>query len=829
MSNGQGGPQGPVSGATMAQMQGTMQMERGFARMWSAGSSDSVKAAYQKSAERKGAIAAENIRQRFYKKEFEQILETQIKPLTDKLTSARDAYGENTATTVMPIEHQKSQAERVEASGQLNPNTQGELGPIGTPLPGAAPGGDPGAQQAGMVAPPDAQIEAANQILAEPTDIAEKISIRDPVTGGPVELSSARGIAIMGEHAQTFGTAFRTTNMELMEVMSKYSGNPFASRYAESLVDNLAKQAGLNSSGLSDPTKQQEWWEGRQEAEQKAFAAQTANDQAAQQSELNDQQGLLNDQRLAEGEDNAQLREQGEADRQAARRVTATQARNSAASGDLDDYLGADLRGAIAGGDELNDAQNDELIASQNAFESDLQKQINREKSKVGFGFGRQDLRHLENNPGAITEILVNGGWGKGVGSNAYKQEYSAIIADEASNIGKDLKDQYNASRTSGDGSGQRIARKLMDNGASQMAAEAWLESGMVTGEVSDAIEKIASGQTSREEANYRAALSTLPGLAAKQPQLKELINSTIDNYINDQEGDNPFSLEQKELMRISPYATYMEIANDKSDPVDRNILAGRSRYLSPKIRREVIAHKAKWSEINRVEQQADDTRARIASRPVPGSKFKPVVADTEDKSDTIGASPSILTSIKTPSQVETERVYGVGGKGPLSVLSAPFIGQAKNRRERRENEKARLNSRSAVRSNVTNTSESKPISSSLQDSTNEYAKLGMIALTSLIANLPPDSPALPQVTAALELAKGPGSEHSPTPTPNGPLSPTVEREMPTDFGSILSRKVDGIRARTQAKKAANKRKAGRAKEVDRLRARSERSGGRLK
>ena len=103
MANG-----GAVDAGTQLAMQGAMEMERGSARAWSAGATAGVQAAYMQSAMQKGAMAAENIRNRYFKKEFEQIQEMRIQPLQDRLKAAQELRNNTLMMTTMPVARPRS-------------------------------------------------------------------------------------------------------------------------------------------------------------------------------------------------------------------------------------------------------------------------------------------------------------------------------------------------------------------------------------------------------------------------------------------------------------------------------------------------------------------------------------------------------------------------------------------------------------------------------------------------------------------------------------------------------------------------------------------------
>jgi len=711
----------------MAQMQGAMQMERGLARMWSAGSSEGVKAAYQKSAQQKGAVAAENIRQRFYKKEFEQIMETQVKPLTDSLESAKDAYRVATQVTTMPIERHRSQQERIATSSELNPNIDGAQGPAGAPIPGAPTGGGEGASPPPVLGP-DSEIAASNQILAEPTDIEEKIAIRDPISGQPVELSSARGIAIMQEAAGDFGSEFSKTNQSLMEVMSKYSGNPFASRYGEALVDNLAKQAGMMSSGQADPKAQQEWWEQRQKFEREEDDAAKANDRAAELAERQAEEHALNmqtgGQKVELNEQTLQAGADDRADAQAERETAINMGISRAEDGKLDRWLSPDIREKIAKGEGLDE---DELLIVADAgkrWEEQQELDWNREQKGSHFKFPRASEEHVS----TWMDELKSGGQKRG-GNSIYHAKYGAEKARVTNNVIGD----FNAKK----GTSAEKTSELVKYGATPNEIASYLGPHRTMGDsVAEAFERMAMTPEANAESNLRAAMQTLPGMELKNPRVKAQVDNTIETFIADAlAGGQEISEERQEYLRINRHETFWKIAQGGDAPTSADPNA-RASSRTPAIRAKLKAHEKKWAPAKR--QREFNARPRQGPKPAPagsstiGSPTKAATAATSRRPDTkaatIGA-PAAITGKPTakpmlfgkltsegsytrstggllPTRVTHSAVAQTAGAMPKNTnrLIADLFSKTPKKSMRNQG-----SDETAVRSNSTNAPKSKP------------------------------------------------------------------------------------------------------------------------
>lgn len=245
---------GVVDPGTALAMQGAIEQERGLARSWSAGANATVQAAYQQSAANKGALAADQIRQRYFKKEWEQIQDARINPLQTRLQSAKALREQTLMTTVMPV---KGAALRPGLDPAMpNPNSQ-----LGIPAAPAEGAGDV------TIQPPD-----QTQIMDEEGGIeralgSDELSYIDPVSGEPVPISSPRGVAIMQQADSDFWGEYSAVNTEMMDVLGDYSGNPFADQMAERLIDLTIKQGNVATTGQTDPMKAQAYMDQRQEFE----------------------------------------------------------------------------------------------------------------------------------------------------------------------------------------------------------------------------------------------------------------------------------------------------------------------------------------------------------------------------------------------------------------------------------------------------------------------------------------------------------------------------------------------------------------------------------
>ncbi|MDE0874667.1 MAG: hypothetical protein OSA88_12445, partial [Acidimicrobiales bacterium] len=457
----------------------------------------------------------------------------------------------------------------------------------------------------------------------EETDTSEKIAIRDPISGQPVPLSSARGIAIWQDAASEFGVQFAKTNQSLMEVMSKYTGNPFASRYGEALIDNLSKQAGVQASGRMDPKEQQEWWEERQKFEADEARAADLNDRQADANERanegHEQSMALGEQKIDANsrgvedadrarEDEAIAREQQEAERAVEFNVGI----NNANDGKLNEHLAPELLKRLNAGEELSDGDKFTIAAANQRWEADEKAGIATEKSAKYFR-----VNNLENPETWMMDFQTTGSTGSG--SNVFH----ALYNQEKAAAGNSLRLDYRADKSK---TPEEKIAELERQGVHPTEAEWFVTDGTVSESVNLAFEQMAMTPEANLEANFRAGMQTLAHSEQMQTGMREKVTETIETYIEDMAANGtPLSEEHADRTRLDRHQSFLKIVNNGPPIPD----ADRGRYRSKQVQAALTGHYAKWdgiklgrrSVINKEQERAELTRlnTETATRPRQG------------------------------------------------------------------------------------------------------------------------------------------------------------------------------------------------------------------
>jgi len=242
---------------TMFMMQGAMTLEEGLARLHGATASPAVQAQMMENARVKGAMAAENIRNRYFKKEFEQVLGARVNPLLAEQQNALNSYKEAMQTTVMPVKRvvNPEESQMLEEALQTPP----------PPVP-KIPGKEQVSVQEKMRPVSETNVAMQPGMIGA-VEMKEELAIRDPASGEPVPISSPRGINIWQEAKNDYWAVNSRVNQELMTIMSEYQGNPYADSYARALMDNVIKQSNIATTGIADPMEAQATWDKRMEWE----------------------------------------------------------------------------------------------------------------------------------------------------------------------------------------------------------------------------------------------------------------------------------------------------------------------------------------------------------------------------------------------------------------------------------------------------------------------------------------------------------------------------------------------------------------------------------
>lgn len=261
-------PPRPVDKNTLLGMVGQQMQFSGLGKVFSAGQKGPQAAATAAAYNRMGAQAAENMRNRFYKKEWEQVHSTRLKPLIDQLQTLKAQYEAQSAIATRPTPRTIGLEEGA-AIKQLDTDVQ------------------PGGAAADGKAQPTTVVPGQNPALSQggvgTMAMEDKLSIVNPDTGMPVSLDSLEGFGAHQKLVDNFWRGYEQVNVQIMDVLAEYQGNPFVDHAAGTMIENVMKQAGHGVTGQMDPLEQEAYITRRDREASEREAAQLAKEQAQHQ------------------------------------------------------------------------------------------------------------------------------------------------------------------------------------------------------------------------------------------------------------------------------------------------------------------------------------------------------------------------------------------------------------------------------------------------------------------------------------------------------------------------------------------------------------------
>lgn len=503
-----------VDPGTMLKIQGAIQAERGFAQAFSAGASPAVQAAYMRSADEKAKLAVQNIQNRYWKKEFEQILDTRVKPLQDRLVVAQKRYDQLMATTVMPTGKTVSPDEY-----QMKADSLGQGGPVQfKEIPGAGPITEKNKKPGEVIPQQPAAPNAALGKEIGAVEYQDALALVDPVSGQPVPLSSPRGINLWRDATKNFWGEYSSVNQELMQIMADYPGNPYADNYARSLMDNVIKQGNIATTGKADPLAAQQWMDERQ-----AFEA--------------DQE--LKQQQVSTGAFELERREAG-------LDVSAREAEQLAQTDtSFAPLVGKKILGKFENNQPLTRQEKLEAASAVRTYRTLQEKQI---AERVRSGVFNISPINLPNPSNWQSEMRTK--------DPVFKQYFGEEYANVVNNLRRDIANMSPEERRA----------TLSNAGASTMDIEMFEQGETITPGMKNAFDALANGRDAIRISNDRAEIRRLPELEKQQPEVSNVIDQTIDDAIMQMkaEGLNP----NEDLLRTDRYRVFFELVNGREAPI---------------------------------------------------------------------------------------------------------------------------------------------------------------------------------------------------------------------------------------------------------------------
>lgn len=693
------GYMGGVDDRTMARMQGAQGFEEGIARIFTAGQPASITQSAMASAQQRGAMAAENIRARYFQAEFKQIQEARIKPLQEELKGALAMRDAALKITVMPVNRVLNPGQTRAAIDATEPPPPPQMQAV----PGKTKAD--GTQTQEVVELPGQPLP--NPALAGPQMNAmvseEALAIIDPVSGDPVPLSSARGIDIarLAEH-EYWGTVGRIST-EMMNVWAEYKGNPFADSAMNQMMDQIIKQSNMATTGSGDPMEAQKKMEQRQawELEQSTNREKIL---ASQQARAQSQESILASQ---------QERTKGGlgiGEKEAGYQVGATRARDMAQNRPefRKGFLGEDLA-TKPQWDQKDTVQAAAAVAAFDQAEKDRLARL--DKSGI-FRIAPELVSIPENWQTAIRE-------GYSAWRPVYGQEITTIVNSATAGLKKLYAEDPNRAIEilSAAGAGEEELWHAQQNN--------WKDPNLTA-----VIEAYANSAGAAQLAEKRTMLRVLPEVIRQQPELMNTVNGVLSQAMDYQDSlaaqgavdddGNPYVPAPRERIMANPYLHFMmAVSGDPDWPTDvMPREAQDATYL-----------------LNRPPQQAPPEQ--------PTGPLSQGVLETPPQART--PQPwDVQYSNEAPQEQlsEFERVYGKGAVNPLAAIG----------NWRGYSDQPRVFTPPGTAFDTQNRPVD-PSTGALVELTNPYVNLPIAVLESLRRSMPDGTAGVELIDEAIELA----------------------------------------------------------------------------
>jgi hypothetical protein len=225
-----------------------------------------------------GAQAAQSMRERYYAKEYKQMVATQIIPLVQEKQEAEEIARAEQAISIQAVPRHLGQEEgaAIRDVEQAGTTVAPEILSKGK----TAEGKDKGQTQvAGVAEPtPNSALETPGQVAGTIFD-PETPSYMDPITGVPVPIAGQRGQQIHQESMDKWLGAQNKIMLKMMDVLASYGGNPMASAALQKMIEDTSAMAGAAVTGRMDPMEQTEWYDNQAKTHAQTQALETESEQ----------------------------------------------------------------------------------------------------------------------------------------------------------------------------------------------------------------------------------------------------------------------------------------------------------------------------------------------------------------------------------------------------------------------------------------------------------------------------------------------------------------------------------------------------------------------
>ena len=537
---------GAVSQGTQMKMRGARMMEQGLGMTQGAGQSAQFQANTAQAAAQRGNEAAEIIRQRYYKKEFETVQSVHAEKQYQALRDAQAEYELATKIDMGPVNTLLSPAQATDRNVEMQNRVSAtqEMADAGTQVNPEGVANQPN---------PMPQPSEAPAAVDGGVSIQEVLSYTLP-DQRRIDISSPEGFLHQQQAMMKFGAVNTRIHTQMMDLASRYAGNPYMDKWQESIIDNITKHSNMTATGTGD-----------------------GKDAASKM-----QEHQMNDARIesmkaeTEGQQGLNLARQSATEQGADEFIMRAQS-DPEFSGNVRPEL---LERARNNPDSLTPTMRAKLAAGLGAFKSDEEKEI-----AAANRSGLITLSATQRaNPRNIHEAFAN----DRLKQQYYTQNTLEISAAEPERLRTSLKEE--ADRMGDLWAKGATAKKLRALGAEKNDLLAY-----VKGETTDTMQAVLDTHLATDpglvdEANDRALAGRLYDVSGRQKETMDMMMASVTEFAEDpsQNKGEGFSPMQKELIYNNYPEWFMRTEYGRSANYTNPYIAQQEKKIRDKYAAEI-------------------------------------------------------------------------------------------------------------------------------------------------------------------------------------------------------------------------------------------------
>lgn len=238
---------GAVSVGTEMMEWGAQQMEEGWAMSAGAGQPANVQTSLMQAAQQRGAAAANAIRQRYFKKEFDLVQSVHAAKIYAEMEAAQAQHEFDTKVEMGAVQTIQSSAEAMQEDIDLT-----NMGSANVSQPNLGVNSNPPGVADTPVAHSEVAPPAPTSDGGVHTEQAYSYLLPD---GRRIGIATQEGFMHQQQSTMRVGEAIKNGTIALKDLAAKYTGNPFFDKWMESIDDSVVQHSNMATTGSGDPAE----------------------------------------------------------------------------------------------------------------------------------------------------------------------------------------------------------------------------------------------------------------------------------------------------------------------------------------------------------------------------------------------------------------------------------------------------------------------------------------------------------------------------------------------------------------------------------------------